>query len=104
MSPYIFTGNGMDDIVGWSSQQLRDDGKLIDMVFSWKEGFALQHLGKDAACAPYIDLDVVLLPCEHDLGSTVVSRRDIASHLRVLDAGKTEVTDFQVAVLVDQDV
>ena len=104
MGPYIFTSNGMDDIVGWSSQQLCDNRKLIDMVFSWEKGFALQHFCKDAACAPYINLDVVLLPGEHNLGSTVVSRRDIASHLRVLDAGETEVTDLQIAVLVDQDI
>ena len=104
MSPYIFTGNGMDDIVGWSAQQLCNNGKLIDMVFSWKKGFAFQHFCKDAACAPYINLDVVLLPGEHNLRSTVVSRRNIASHLRVLDACETEVAYLQIAVLIDQDI
>jgi hypothetical protein len=44
------------------------------------------------------------LPCEHDLRGSVVSRGDIASHLRILDTGQTEVTDLQIAVLVDQDV
>jgi hypothetical protein len=44
------------------------------------------------------------LPREHDLGRSVVSRRDIAGHLRVLDTCKTKVANLQVAVLVDENV
>lgn len=74
------------------------------MVLAGEEGFALEHLGENAAGTPDIDLDVVLLPREHDLGGAVVTSRDIASHLRILDTRKTEIANLQVAVLVDQDV
>lgn len=74
------------------------------MVFSRKERLALQHLGKNAARAPDVDLDIILLPCEHDLGGAIVPRRNVAGHLGVLDTRQTKVADLEVAVLVDQDV
>lgn len=74
------------------------------MILPREQRLPLQHLGKDAARAPDIDLDVVLLPRQHDLGRAVVARRDVARHLRVLDAREPEVADLEVAVLVDEDV
>lgn len=74
------------------------------MVLSGENGLALEHLGENAAGTPDIDLDVVLLPSEHDLGGAVVTSRDITSHLRILDAREAEIANLQVAVLVDQDV
>lgn len=100
-SPYIFTGDGVDDIVGRSAKQLGDDGKLVDVVLAREQRLALEHLGEDAAGAPDVDLDIVLLPGEHDLGGAVVSGRDVAGHLGVLDAGEAEVADLEIAVLVD---
>ncbi len=74
------------------------------MVLAGEQRLPLEHLGEDATGAPDVDLDVVLLPGEHDLGGAVVAGRDVARHLRVLDARQAEVADLQVAVLVDQDV
>lgn len=74
------------------------------MVLSGEQRLALQHLGKDAAGTPDIDLNVVLLPREHDLGRSIISGRDITRHLRILDAREAEIADLQVAVLIDQDV
>lgn len=74
------------------------------MVLSREEGLSLQHLGEDTACAPDIDLHVILLPGEHDLGGAVISRGHIAGHLRVLDSGQTEVADLQIAVFINEDV
>lgn len=74
------------------------------MIFAREQGLALKHFGKDTTCAPYIDLDVVFLPGKHDFWGTVVSRRDIACHLRVLNAGKTEVADLQITIFVHQDI
>jgi hypothetical protein len=74
------------------------------MILPREQRLALQHLGKDAARAPDVNFDVVLLPCEHDLGRAVVSRGNVAGHLRVLDTCKAEVADLEVAVLVDEDV
>lgn len=74
------------------------------MVLSGEQRLALEHLGKDTSNTPDIDFNVVLLPGEHDFWSSVVSRRNITSHLRVLNTGKTKVANLQIAVLVDQDV
>jgi hypothetical protein len=101
---YILAGDGVDDVVGRGAQELGDDGELVDVVLAGEEGLALEHLGEDAAGAPDVDLDVVLLPGEHDLGGAVVARRHVARHLGVLDAREPEVADLEVAVLVDEDV
>lgn len=61
------------------------------MIFAREERLALKHLRKDTTSAPYIDLDVVLLPGEHNLWGAVISCRDIACHLRVLDTGEAKV-------------
>lgn len=101
---HILARNSMNNVVRRRPQQLRNDRELINMILPRKQWLPLQHLGKDAARAPDIDLDVVLLPRQHDLGRAVVARRDVARHLRVLDAREPEVADLEVAVLVDEDV
>ena len=74
------------------------------MVFTGEQRLAVQHLCENTARTPDVDLNVVLLPCEHDLGRAVVSGRDVAGHLRVLDAGQTKIADFEIAVFVDQNI
>lgn len=101
---HVFAPNGLNDFVGWSSEQFGYDRKLIDVIFAGKQRFAFQHLGEYASGAPDIDLDVVLLPCEHNLRRTVVPRRHVSRHLRILDSRQTKITNLQVAVLVDQDI
>lgn len=101
---HVFAANGLDDIVWWCAQEFCDDGKLVHVVFPWKERFALEHLGENASSAPDVNLHVVLLPCEHDFRGAVVSCRDVAGHLRVLDAGKTEIAYFEIAVLVHKNI
>lgn len=101
---YILACNGVDDIIRGCAQELRDDGELVDMVLSGEEWLALKHLREDAASAPDINLDIVLLPCEHDLRGAVVSSRDITGHLGILNTCQTEVADLQVAVLVNQNI
>jgi len=101
---YIFASNSVDHVIWGRSQKLRDDGELVDMVFSREQRLALEHLGEDAAGAPDIHLDVVLLPGKHNLGGAIVSSRDVARHLRILNARQTEVADLQIAVLVHQNV
>lgn len=70
---YVLAANGLNHVVGGSSEQLRDNGELVDMVLSREERLALEHLGEDTACAPDIHLHVVLLPGEHDLWGSVVA-------------------------------
>lgn len=74
------------------------------MVLAREQRFAFQHLRKDTSRAPNVHFHVVFLPCEHDLWRTIISCRDIACHLRVLDPGKAEVTNFEIAILVDENV
>lgn len=89
----------------WEGEIGRDiHGELVDVIFSREQRLPLKHLGENTSCAPYVNLDVVLLPCEHDFRGAVVSCRHVACHLRVLDSGKAKVAYFQVAVLVYKDV
>lgn len=74
------------------------------MVLSWEQRLALEHLGKDAACTPDVDLNVVFLPCKHDLRGAVVAGGNVAGHLRVLYTGQAEIADLQITVLVHEDV
>lgn len=73
-------------------------------VLAREQRFSFQHLREDTSRTPDIDRDVILLPSEHDLRRTVIPCRDVARHLRVLYSGKAKVADFQVAVLVDENV
>lgn len=100
----VHRADGVDDVLRGRAQKVGDDGELVDVVLAGEERLALDHLGEDAARGPDVDLDVVLLPGEHDLGRAVVPGGHVAGHLRVLDTGEAEVADFQVTVLVDEDV
>jgi hypothetical protein len=94
----------MDNIIWRCSKKLSDDRELVDVILSWEQGLAFQHLCEYASRTPDINLHIVLLPCEHNLGRSVVSRRDIAGHLGILNTRETEITDLQVAVLVYENV
>jgi hypothetical protein len=101
---YVLAADGLNNIIRGSTQQLSDDGKLVDVVLSGEQRFALEHLSENAACTPDVHLHVVLLPREHNLRRPVVPSRDITSHLRVLYAGETEVTDLEIAVFVYENI
>lgn len=94
----------MNHIIWRRSQKLSNDGELVDVVLAREEWFAVQHLCKDTACTPDINLNVILLPCEHNLRSSVVSCGHISGHLGVLNTCETEIADLEIAVLVDEDV
>ena len=74
------------------------------MVLSREQRLALQHLCKDTTGTPDINLNIILLPCKHDLWCSVISRGDISGHLRVLNTGQAEVADLEITVLVDENV
>lgn len=74
------------------------------MILPGEQRFPFQHLRENTASAPDVHLHVILLPRKHDLGRPVIPRRNIASHLRVLDTSQAKVTDFEIAILIDQDV
>jgi len=101
---YVLTADGLDNIIRRGAQQLRNDGELVYVVLSGEQRLALKHLREDAPRTPDIDLHVVLLPREHDLGCSVVSRGNVSGHLGVLYTGETEVADLEIAVFVYEDV
>lgn len=101
---YVFARDSVDNIIGRGAKKFSDDGELVDVILSGEQGLAINHLRKNAPGTPDIDFDVVLLPGEHDLRSAVVSRRNVASHLRILKSGKTKIANLEIAILVDQDV
>lgn len=74
------------------------------MILPQEQWSTRHHLGEDASRAPNVDFLVVPSPCEHDLGCTVVSGRDVACHLQFLHAGQAKVADSEIAVFVDEDV
>lgn len=101
---HVFAADGLNHIIWGSAQKLGDDGELVHMVLSGEERLALQHFGEDTACTPDINLHIVLLPSEHDLGGSVVTCGDITRHLGILNTRQTEIADFQIAVLIDENV
>jgi len=103
-SQSVLAGNRVNDVIRRGAEQLRNYRELVDVILSREERLALEHLSKDAASTPNVNLNVVLLPREHNLRCAVISRRDIAGHLGVLYAGKAEITDLEITVLVDEDV
>ena len=60
-------------------------------ILSGEERLSLKHLGENAPCAPNVDSNIVFLPREHNLGGPIISRRHVASHLRILYSGKTKI-------------
>lgn len=103
-SSYVFAANGLDNIIRRSTQKFCDDGKLVDVVLSREERLALEHFREDATCTPDINLNIVFLPCEHNLRCAVVAGGNVSGHLRVLYTGQAEITDLQIAVFVYEDV
>jgi hypothetical protein len=69
--------------------------KMTRTIFAREERLALEHLREDAAGTPDVHGNIVFLPCEHDLWCTVVSCRNVTSHLRILDTSKSEITDLE---------
>lgn len=76
----------------------------MNVVLAWEKRLSLDHFCENAACRPDVDLDVVVLPGKHNFRRTIVSRGDVTRHLRVLDPGQPEIADFEIAVLVNENV
>lgn len=74
------------------------------MVFAGEERLGCEHLSENTSRAPDVHLHVIFLPGEHNFRCSVVSRRHITSHLRVLNSGQAKVANLEIAVFIDQDV
>lgn len=82
-------------IENWFTSTLRQSTekkrKETRTVLSREQRLPLQHLRKYATSTPDVNGHIVLLPCQHNLRGTIISRRDISCHLRILDACQTKV-------------
>ena len=94
----------MNNIIRGCSKEFSDNGELINVVFPWEQRFSFKHFRKYTSRTPDIHLNIILLPREHNLWRTVVPCGDITGHLGILNPSKTEITDLEVTVLVDQNV
>ena len=85
--------------------RIRESSKRVILtIFPGEQRSSFQHLRENASRTPDIHGIVILLPRQHDLGGAVIPCRDVSGHLRVLKPGKTEVTNLEITILVDQDV
>jgi len=101
---YVFATDGLNNVIWRSTKELCDDRELVDVVLSREQRLAFEHFRKDAACTPDINFDIVFLPCEHNFWCAVVAGRNVSSHLGILYTGQAKIADFQIAVLVHEDV
>lgn len=104
IGPYIPAVYPLDNLLRRVTQNLCNNRELVNMVFTWKKGRPPEHLGKNASCAPHVDCVAILLPCQHDFWGPVISCHDIASHLVVLFPRESKVTDFKIAVVVNEEI
>lgn len=101
---YTLAVDSLHNLLGWLPQKLGNQDELMHMVSPREENFPENHLCQNTSNAPHIHGVVVVLPGQHDLRRAVVSSGDVAGHLGVLFSGQAKVTNFQVAVIVDQNV
>jgi hypothetical protein len=67
--------------VVWGADELEDDLRLVDVALAGEDGLALEHLAKDAACAPHVDGWSVLPQLQEELWWPVPSGNDQCSVL-----------------------
>lgn len=101
---YTLTEYRLHHLLRWLSQNFSDKGKLVYMVFSREKWRFENHLGQNTPDTPHVNTVSVFLPCQHDFRRAIIPSRDIAGHLGVLFSGQAKVTNFQVAVIINQNV
>src|SRR5947209_2792331 len=104
LNSHVFAADRLDNIIWWCSKQFGNNGELVDVVFPREKRFSVQHFSKDAPSTPDIHFNIVFLPRKHDFRRSIVSCRDIAGHLRVLDTRQSKIADLEITVLVYQDI
>jgi hypothetical protein len=93
---------------GGRSQKLQNPSPLVDRIFSRKQRLAIpEHLRKDAAGRPQVDLRGVVGPAEGDFGRPIVPRANVLNvwlvGLQALGAPKVAQLD-PVGREVDQEI
>jgi len=88
--------------------QVDDEVDLFDVVLTGEHDFSAHDFSKSAACGPHVDLMRVFVTREHNLGSTIVASHDVLGQIFTLlfaqVATEAKVTDFEITVLVQQNV
>lgn len=89
------------------TEQTENLEDLVNFGVAREEGLAGSHFGEDAADTPHVDAGAVLASAEQDFGRAVPEGDDLVGICAERDAkgaGKTEVSDFEVAVFVNEEV
>ena len=90
-----------------STQDAEDLEDFIDLGVAGEERLAGGHLGEDAADGPHVDTSGVLATTEKDLRCAVPESDDfvcVGTERDTECAGQTEISQLQVALLVDEQV
>ena len=87
-----------------SPEDLED---LVNLRVTREEGLSCAHLGKDATDGPHVDASRVLTSTQENLGGSVPQGDDlvgVCAQRNTKGAGKTEIGELEVALLVDEEV
>ena len=90
------------------AENLKDQGQLHRLVFSFEEAFTKEHFGNDAADRPQVNLARVGSGTQQKLGRTVPKGNDGGSEASSLFAipasGQSPVGNFEFSTFVDEKV
>mmetsp|Transcript_10540 Transcript_10540/g.20264 ORF Transcript_10540/g.20264 Transcript_10540/m.20264 type:complete len:203 (+) Transcript_10540:3852-4460(+) len=96
---HIFRGGGPEH----SDNSLN----LVQVVFTWEKRGSSNQLCEDAADAPHVDLLTILTGTQDDFRGAVPPCNYIFSQVHcfsVVPSRQAEVADFEVAVLVEEEI
>jgi len=100
-------GDARPDVLGRGSKGPEDFENLVDFRVAREEGVAGDHLGEDAANAPDIDGDGVVLAAEEDLRGAVPEGDDLVCVGPDGDSkgpGEPKVGQLEGAVLANEEI
>lgn len=88
-------------------QTLLDEEELVQLVFPWKHGVAVDEFAEDAANRPHVDF-LAVVGADKQLRRAIPASGDIVGEgllgVFFLDASEPEIADLELSVIADQQV
>ena len=106
----VFAFDKIEVLVDRSPKQINYKPNLVKVIVTREKNLPVEEFSEDATDRPDIDRLGVLLASDQQLGRTVPTSRDVFRHLieilgvRAAESGKPKVTDFYLAIGVDENV
>jgi hypothetical protein len=91
----------------WCAKNAENLEDLVDLRVTREERLASSHFGKDAANGPHVDTSRVLTATKQNLGRAVPEGDDfvsVSAERNAKGASQTEISQLQVALLVNEQV